>query len=90
MHELTAIMRQKDDQHFAALLNRLREGKHTDSDIAQLRQCLVQVDNPRLPASAPHLFPTNRLVNSHNQQLFDAATTEKVIIKALDVVQGNQ
>lgn len=33
MYELTEIMRQKDDKTFAELLNRLREGKHTEQDI---------------------------------------------------------
>lgn len=30
MYELTQIMRQKDDIPFSNLLNRLREGKHTE------------------------------------------------------------
>lgn len=35
--ELTEIMRQKEDSQFAELLNRLREGMHTDLDIAKLK-----------------------------------------------------
>lgn len=30
MYELTQIMRQKEDKLFAELLNRLREGKHSE------------------------------------------------------------
>ncbi|PIK53898.1 hypothetical protein BSL78_09216 [Apostichopus japonicus] len=41
--ELTEIMRQKHDQSFAQLLNRLREGNQTDDDLRLLntRQCTV-------------------------------------------------
>ncbi|KAJ8043551.1 ATP-dependent DNA helicase PIF1 [Holothuria leucospilota] len=35
-YELTEIMRQKDDQAFAQLLNRLREGNQTSDDLATL------------------------------------------------------
>ena len=35
LFELTEIMRQKDDKQFAKLLNRLREEKHSENDIAQ-------------------------------------------------------
>lgn len=38
MFELTQIMRQKDDKSFAELLNRLREGYHTDEDIEELKK----------------------------------------------------
>ena len=39
LFELTE-MRQKDDKEFAQLLNRLREGKHSEDDIAILKQRL--------------------------------------------------
>ena len=38
MFELTEVMRQKDDREFAQLLNRLREGCHTELDIELLKQ----------------------------------------------------
>ena len=41
MFELNEIMRQKDDQTFAELLNRLREGNQTDDDLKTLHSCLV-------------------------------------------------
>ena len=40
--ELTDIMRQKDDKLFAELLNRLREGKHSEKDIDCLKERLLQ------------------------------------------------
>ena len=33
LFELTEIMRQKDDREFAELLNRLREGKHSEHTV---------------------------------------------------------
>lgn len=41
MHELTQIMRQKDDKPFADLLNRLRTGNHTSNDIKYLQKRLI-------------------------------------------------
>lgn len=34
-------MRQKDDKSFAELLNRLREGNHTDQDIKDLKKTVT-------------------------------------------------
>ena len=39
--ELHKIMRQKDDKAFAELLNRLREGSHTNADINVLKTRLI-------------------------------------------------
>ena len=43
MFELTEIMGQKDDKKFAELLNRMREGKHTKHDIANLNRRVLKV-----------------------------------------------
>jgi hypothetical protein len=82
MHELTKIMRQRNDLRFAEILNRLREGNHTEEDLAQLRQCIVHPKDA--PTSAPHLFTVDRLIST-----FNASTAEKVRIPALDVVLGD-
>ena len=49
MFELEEIMRQRDGKLFAELLNRLREGNHTATDIAKLKERV----------HAPHLFVQN-------------------------------
>ena len=36
MYELEEIMHQKNDRTFAELLNRFRDGKHTDADLSFL------------------------------------------------------
>ena len=41
-HELTEIVRQSSDLHFAQLLNRLHEGKHTQKDIEKHYTILIQ------------------------------------------------
>jgi hypothetical protein len=70
--ELTIIERQKGDQAFAELLNRVRVGKHTDEDVEVLSSRLLS--RPEMAASrddpavldAIHLHPTNKAVDAHN------------------------
>ena len=38
MFELSEVMRQREDKDFAEILNRIREGKHTEADIAVLKK----------------------------------------------------
>ena len=86
-YELTEIMRQKDDQTFAQLLNRLREGIHTTGDLTVLeaRRFAAQ----EVPQNATHLFQTNNLVNAHNNAMFDMLITTKVQIPSIDIVTGD-
>ena len=88
--ELTEIMRQKDDKQFAELLNRLREGKHSDDDIAILKQRLLNVtrENDNYPINATHLFTTNASVDAHNNALYTLSRTDKAQIKAVDIIIG--
>ena len=56
MFELNEIMRQRESKNFAEMLNRLREGKHTEKDIVNLKQRIIQPNNSTYPLDAPHLF----------------------------------
>lgn len=89
-HELTDIMRQKDDLPFSELLNRLRENALTESDKDILRSRIVKdpgaVDQQQ--SAAIHLFVENDLVDSFNLQHIFKLTTEKVTVKAFDTVSG--
>ena len=38
MSELSEVMRQREDKDFVEILNRIREGKHTEADIAVLKK----------------------------------------------------
>ena len=91
MYELTEIMRQKDDKHFAELLNRVREGKHTQRDINTLETRVCRDDSCHNESliNITHVFPTNASVDSHNRAVFEKSTSCKARIKAIDVVIGD-
>ena len=89
MHELEEIMRQKDDLEFAQILNRLREGKHTDQDIAKLKQCERDMATLRNEGVSNFAFPTNELVNAHNTEQYDLCREQKMKVQAQDSVIGD-
>ena len=91
MFELSEVMRQKEDKDFAEILNRIREGKHTDSDIRVLRERILKLspEHPDYPINSTHLFSTNIAVDQHNHDIFHKSTNEKVEIKAIDIVLGD-
>ena len=63
MFELDQTMRQKDSKVFAEILNRLREGKHTQDDILKMKQRIIEENSISDPMDAPHLFIQNKKVN---------------------------
>ena len=87
MFELNEIMRQRDSKLLAELLNRLREGKHTESDIAKLKERVVQEDISN-PLGAPHLFIQNAKVDEFNVRAHNTARGNKFRIDAQDSVIG--
>ena len=58
------MMRQKEDKQFAELLNRLREGRHSQNDIEQLKTRILQSNHYN--SNITHLFTTNISVDNHN------------------------
>jgi len=54
IYELTEIMRQKDDQLFATMLNRLREGKQTEADLELLKSRICTKETARDLIELPH------------------------------------
>ena len=91
MSELTQVMRQKEDKAFAGILNRIREGKHSNNDINILKQRILKLtpDHPDYPMIATHLYSTNISVDEHNDEIFKKSRYEKVEIKAIDIVLGD-
>lgn len=69
--ELTEIMREKDDQIYAELLYRLREGNQTNEDLTLLQTREIPAKD--IPLHATHLFQTNTKVNAHNELLFSTS-----------------
>jgi hypothetical protein len=82
-YELTEIMRQKDDQPWAELLNRLREGEHTKEDVETLRKLVKSERHSDYPTNGPHLFHNNDKVNAHNDKYFDRnIVSNPVVVQA--------
>ena len=88
MFELKTIMRQKDDKTYAELLNRLREAKHTSDDIAVLKTRLITEINT-YPANSVCLYTTNKKVDHHNAEVYNASGNPKCIIPSIDTVIGD-
>ena len=72
MFELSEVMRQREDKDFAEILNRIREGKHTEADIAVLKKRILNLSpqHPDYPINSTHLFSTNMAVDQHNHDIF--------------------
>jgi hypothetical protein len=87
MYELTQIMRQKEDKQFAELLNRLREGHHSQNDIEQLKTRILQPNCRN--SNVTHLFTTNKSVAAHNNKTFTCCNDDKAEIEAVDIVVGD-
>ena len=86
MYELTQ-MRQKEDKQFAELLNRLREGRHSQNDIEQLKTRILQSNHYN--SNITHLFTTNKSVDDHNNKMFKCCSDNKAEIEAVDIVVGD-
>ncbi len=89
MFELQEIMRQRESKVFAEILNRLREGKHTQSDILKIKERMIRFSmSHSYPMNVPHLFFQNAMVNEFNDRVHRAAPGEKYTINAQDSVIG--
>jgi hypothetical protein len=86
MFELDEIMRQRESKEFAEILNRLREGKHTSSDLNKLKERCVKESS--CPREAPRLFIQNALVDDYNEKVYESFSDGKYVIKAQDSVIG--
>ena len=86
MYEVHEIMRQRESKLFAEILNRLREGNHTQDDILKIKERLIQQNIATYPSDAPHLFIQNAKVNDFNERVHNASTNMKYNIKAQDSV----
>lgn len=87
MFEVNEIMGQRESKFFVELLNRLREGKHTPSDTATLKERIIQ-DNINNPLDAPYLFIQNAKVDEFNERVHNAAIGNKHRIKVQENVIG--
>ena len=86
LHELTEIMRQKDDILFAETLGRIRTGEWNRMDIELLKSRVITTSDPSYPHDALHIFGFNADVDAHNQRKLNeiANENEQVRICAYD------
>ena len=76
LHELTEIMRQKDDLVFAETLGRVRTGEWNRMDIALLKSKEISASDPSYPHDALHIFGFNADVDAHNQKKLNEIANE--------------
>ena len=88
MFELHEIMRQKESKVFAEILNRFREGRHTENDILKLHERLFTETDLIHLRDVPRLFIQNSKVNEFNEKAHNASQGSKYKIKAQDSVIG--
>ncbi|XP_071142171.1 uncharacterized protein [Mytilus edulis] len=89
---LTEIMRQKDDQQFALLLNRIRthiKGQPFSEDDLTVLSSVSVSKIPESSANVLHIFPTNKEVNSHNEHMIKDVCQETVKSKAQDFFKNS-
>ena len=83
MFELYDSMRQKESKVFAEILNRFREGRHTENDILKLREKLLTETDLIYLRNVPRFFYT-KLIKAHN-----ASQGSKYKTKAQDSAFGS-
>ena len=89
MFELKQIMRQADSKQFAELLNRLREGQHTPTDIQTLKSRTIKLDSSDYPYDVTHLMHKNDDVNTFNAQIILRSQNKVYTVNAKDLVVGS-
>ena len=90
MIELVEIMRQKDDQPFIELLNRLRVAQHTEADIRTIQSRKVSVnDKNNYPLNELHVWAENKPVMDYNNQRLQEILMPLHVLKAVDQYPKN-
>ena len=90
MIELVEIMRQKDDQPFIELLNRLRVAQHTEADIRNIQSRAVDVnDRNNYPLNELHVWAENKPVMDYNNQRLQEILMPLYVLQAVDQYPKN-
>ena len=84
MIELTEIMRQKDDQPFTELLNRIRAGTQTEADIQCIQSRSISPSDSNYPHDALHIWAENQPVNQYNVTRLNQIPAQQYILTAID------
>ena len=89
MIELVDIMRQKDDQPFAELLNRFRTATQTEEDIKCIQSRSIDPSDVNYPSDALHIWAENNPVNRHNEMKLHQIPAQLFNLKATDQYPPN-
>ena len=76
-------MRQRSDPDFAQLLNGVREGQQTNSDVFQIK-ALANTDTGTWPDEFVKVYLNNYLAGQENEDCIGKLDSEVVVIKAQD------
>ena len=68
IYSLTEIMRQRDQQHFCEMLNRLRVGKSTPEDMTVFQARTLDRNHTNYNINVRHIFPLRNPTDSHNEK----------------------
>ena len=89
MIELDKIMRQKNDQAFIELLNRIRTGSQTEDDIKIIQSRSISPSDPNYPSDALHIWAENAPVGEHNKNKLEELSGSLFTLKAKDQYPTN-
>ena len=92
MFELTEIMRQRESKEFAALLNRLREGTHTQEDILKLKGLFsktIQITLWMFHIFLFRMLKSMNLMTEHTMQYLVQSIQSKLMIMLLVLIPMN-
>ena len=85
-YKLTEIMRQKDDQPYANLLNNMASGKMTDEEVTFIKSKQVQWKD--VPKEATLLYYSNREVDLANVHRLNEISSDLQHCYSIDTVTG--
>ena len=84
--ELTEVMRQREDSLFIDLLNNVRIGELSESDINVLGSRVIDKADKNYPVDALHIFAENEPARVHNQTMLETIDQTVLTIEAIDQV----
>ena len=89
MYELKKIMRQRESKEFAELLNRLREGVHTDISVLSSR--VTDVFSSNYPHNAVYLYTNNdneMALKSSSDDIYEVRAKDRIMRSISEEAKG--
>ena len=89
MVELIQTMRQKDDEAFTRLHNRIRVAQHTEEDICTIQAKSISVTNKNYPSNGLHVWAENKPVMEYNNKRLEEIPLSLHVLQATDQYPQN-